>query len=157
MTAVLGRAELNSQPLSTIWTLSREGELVCVGKRGDLRHPHRIEFQDGRVWEIRRLTFDSIAIVEDGVQLAVASRTGPRGRWQIAGRTFSFDLEPQSVLRHRWLLEVGGQTVATIRGGVLSFNRIAVHTSLPVPLEGLWLAWAAVVHAWRAVGAPEEP
>lgn len=156
MTSVVGRAELTSQPLSTAWTLFREGQLVCVGRRADLRHPHRIEFQDGRVWEIERLTFDTLALVEDGTQLAVATRTDPRGRWQIAGKTFSFDLKPDSIIRHRWSLIVGGQPVATLRGGLLTFNRIAIDTSLPVPLEGLWLAWAVMVHAWRAVGGPEE-
>ncbi len=155
MTAVLGRAELTSQPLSTVWTLSRDDQLVCVGRRRDLRHPHRIEFQDGRIWEIERLTFDSIALIADGVQLAVATRTDPRGRWQIAGPTFSFDLHPQSVMRHRWTLSVGGQPVATIRGGLMSFNRMSIDTTLPVPLEALWLAWAAMVHAWRAAGGPE--
>lgn len=108
------------------------------------------------MWEIRRLSFDRLSLVEDGVLLAAATRTSPLGRWQIAGRTFSFDLKPDSIIRHRWLLIVGGQTVATLRGGALTFNHISIDTSLPVPLEGLWLAWAVMVHAWRAVGGPEE-
>lgn len=155
MTSVLGHAELTSSPLSTVWTLHGDDELICIGRRSDLRRPHRIEFEDGRVWELERSSFDTISLVEDGVQLAVATRTDPRGRWQIAGPTFSFDLQPQSVLRHRWLLIVGGQTIATLRGGLLSFNTISVDTALPLPLEGLWLAWAAMVHPWRAVGGPE--
>lgn len=155
--AVVGTAELSSPTFSSEWTLFREDELVCRGHRSDLRHPHVVEFDDGRQWRIERRNFDTIELTQDGVVLATATRTDPRGRWQIAGRTFSFDLRPESILRRRWLLIVGGQTVAVLRGGLLSFNRIAIDAALPVPLEGLWLAWAAIVHAWRAVGGPEEP
>ncbi len=156
MNGLVGTAQLTSTLFSPVWTLSRQGEVLCTGRRSDLRHPHTVRFSDGRTWTIERRSFDLVQVVENNTVLASATRLDVRGAWEISSQTFAFELRPRSFLRHRWDLIVGGQPIATLRGGLLTFNRMAVDATLPVPLEGLWLAWTVAVHTWRAVGGPDD-
>jgi hypothetical protein len=57
-------------------------------------------------------------------------------------------------LPRRWSLRFGSEPVGRLAGGLLSYNHLAVHTDLAVPVVALALTWHVLARPWEAAAAP---
>lgn len=109
---------------------------------------------DGRQWLIRPAGWGAVELVEGDLLLARAERRTWLGRvWDLTGESFGYELRARSMALRRWSIELGGGTIATLTGGLASFNRLKVEAGIPIPLETVMLSWHVIVRAWEAAAA----
>ncbi len=152
---VKGPIQARSPFLSRIWEFrGPDGPLAKV-QRSVRDRSSRIILTDESEWQIEPAGWGRLVLSDEtGETIGEATRDSLSGRsWQISGRAFGYDLTVDSMLRRRWSLGPSGSPIATLHGGILSFNTMRIETGLPIPLEALLLAWHPIVRAWEAASA----
>ncbi len=146
-----GIGEMRSTVFSRTWELRKDGALIAVVHRNVWRRTSEVELNDGRRWLISPDGWGVVALTERDEVLARAERQNWLGRaWDLTGDSFGYELRPRSMTFRKWSIELGGDEVARLDGGVASFNQIGIEADLPVPLEAVMLSWHIIVRAWEA-------
>ncbi len=145
---------MRSPLFSRTWELGQNDRLIASAHRSVWRRTSEISLPDGRQWLIKPAGWGVVELVEGEVPLARAERRNWLGRiWDLTGESFGYELRARSMTLRRWSIELGGGAIATLVGGVASFNRLRVDAGLPVPLEAVMLSWHVIVRAWEASAA----
>ncbi|MFQ5948892.1 MAG: hypothetical protein ACE5KX_08535, partial [Acidimicrobiia bacterium] len=57
-------------------------------------------------------------------------------------------------LPRAWSLTLGNEAVCSLRGTVLSYNRLRMHSDIAVPVLTIVLAWQVIARPWEAAAHP---
>ncbi|MCB2224786.1 MAG: hypothetical protein KQH83_11520 [Actinobacteria bacterium] len=152
--AVSGEARFTSTPFSNRWELWSEGERLATLTRHPRHHTSEAVLADGTALLLRPEGWGAVAALSDGKETARVTRRSWWGRrWEITSPLFGYDLTSDPLPR-RWTIRVGDVPIARLAGGMLSYNRLAVHADLAVQVPALVLAWHVLARPWEAAAAP---
>lgn len=153
---VSGPIQARSPLFSRVWSFIDPSGPLGRATRSVTGRTSEIVLTDGTRWLIKPSGWGHLVLTERDRQIGEASREGVSGRrWQVSGQSFSYELGVDSMLRRRWQLGPTGSPIATLHGGIVSFNTMRIETGLPVPLEAIVLAWHPIVRAWEAASAAQ--
>ena len=152
---VSGDIELESPWLSSEWRMvQREQELAWIRRHGRL-YVSDVQLADGTRWLLEPAGSGVVRAVESpGTEIARVERRSWIGRrWDLASQLFAYELISDPRPR-RWFISVGGAPVAQISGSLVSYNTVAVTTSIGIPLVAVLLAWHVIARPWEAAAEP---
>jgi hypothetical protein len=151
---VIGDCRFSSGFMSNRWFLTRGDDMLAEMRRIPSRHVSEVLLADGTIYEIRPEAWGTVVAISDEAELGRIVRTSWWGRsWDLTGPGFACALTSDPLPR-RWSLRIGTEPVGRLKGSPLSYNRLAVHTDVAVPVSGLTLAWHILVRPWEAAAAP---
>jgi hypothetical protein len=151
---VVGDARFDSRLFSNRWTLARDSEPLAEMQRDPSRLVSRGSFSDGTTFDLIPNGWGTVEMEVDDIVLARIDRRSWWGRrWEISGTGFVCDLTSDRAPR-RWTLRIGGQPVGRLKGSLLSYNRLDVHTDIATPVHALVLAWQVLARPWEQAAAP---
>lgn len=155
---VAGNAEMRSPPFSRVWRLRQNGTVLAIARRSVRARASTVDLPDGTNWVVAPAGWGVVQVLEDDVPIVTATRVNPMGRfWDLTSSNFNYELRARSMARRRWIIGQGGAPIAELRGGILSFNRLAIRADLPVPVEAIMAAWHLIVRAWEAASQAVRP
>jgi hypothetical protein len=151
---VTGPIQARSPLFSRVWTFTGPSGPIGQATRSVIGRSSAIALPDGTRWSIKPAGWGHLVLTENGEEVGEATREGVSGRnWRVSGQSFSYDLGVDSMIRRRWQLGPVGSPIATLHGGMMSFNTMRIETGLPIPFEAIVLAWHPIVRAWEAASA----
>lgn len=123
-------------------------------RRDPSRHTSSGRFADGTPFSLTPSGWGTVLMESDVLQLGRIDRRSWWGRrWEIGGTGFACELTSDPAPRH-WTLRIGGEPIGQLSGTLWSYNRLAVHTNISVPVHALVLAWHVLARPWEAAAAP---
>jgi len=151
---VVGDSRFESALLSNQWQL-RQGKVVLADlQRVPSRHLSLLRLADGTGLELRPKGWGTVVAMHGDTEVGrVVRRSWLGRRWQLTGPGFACDLTSDPLPR-RWSLRLGTEPIGRLAGAPFSYNRLAVHTDLAVPVVALALAWHVLARPWEAAAAP---
>lgn len=151
---VVGSCRFRSAPFSNRWELLQGEERLALLQRIPTRHVSEVALPGRIRAELQPQGWGTVVALSDGEELGRVERTSWLGRsWDLVTPTFSCRLTSDPLPR-RWSLRIGTEPVGRLSGGLLSYNRLEVHTDVAVPVIGLALAWHVLARPWEAAAAP---
>jgi len=146
-----GLITIESPWLSRVWQFSDGSGSVAHATRNVAQRTSLITLDSGRQWMTVPDGWGRIRLLEGDHIVATAERSDMLGRvWELHSDRFAYQLESESMIRRHWTIGPIGSPFATLRGGLLSFNRMTLGAGLPIPLEAVVLSWQAIVRPWEA-------
>jgi hypothetical protein len=141
--------------LSNVWMLHHGDTLLARLIRVPSRHTSEVAFPNGRLLELRPEGWGIVTATSDDEQIwgRILRRSWWGRAWDIEGQGFAIALTSDPIPR-RWSLRIGGEPVGRLAGGVVSYNRLDVHTDITVPVAALALAWHVLARPWEQAAAP---
>jgi hypothetical protein len=151
---IYGDCRFESMLFSNRWRLIQGKQVLAELQRVPTRHTSLLRFPDRTLVEIRPSGWGTVVAYRGADELGRVTRLSWWGRtWQLTGPGFACSLT--SDLRpRRWSLRLGAEPVAQLSGGLLSYNRLAVHTDVAVPTVSIALAWHVLARPWEAAASP---
>lgn len=152
---IRGEAQLVSPWFSNNWSLFSHGVEIARLRRIPRLYISTARFPDGTEWTIEPDGFAVVKAVDaQGTEVARITRRSWWGRrWDVAGAGFAYELVSDPIPR-RWRIEVGGSTLAEIRGSLISYNAVTIDAPLSIPVAVAVLAWHVIARPWEAAAAP---
>ena len=151
---VVGPCRFESALMSNRWRLLQGTKVLAELQRVPSRHVSLLRLADGTGLELRPTGWGTVVAVHGDTEVGrVVRRSWWGRRWQLTGPGFACDLTSDPLPR-RWSLRFGSEPVGRLSGTALSYNRLAVHTDLAVPVVSLALAWHVLARPWEAAAAP---
>lgn len=152
---ILGSARMRSPLFSNLWVLTADGDELARLRRFPREHLSRGELADGTGITLAPLGWGTVrATSSEGDELGRIDRRSWWGRrWEITAPGFQVELMSRTLPR-RWAMTVGGEPIAELAGGMLSYNRLDIFTSLNVPVVATLLAWQVISRPWEAAAYP---
>jgi hypothetical protein len=109
---------------------------------------------DGTRFDLTPDGWGTIVLTADGDDLSRIDRQSWWGRrWEISGLGFGCDLTSDSLPR-RWTFRLGDAAIGRLAGTAWSYNRLAVHTDVAIPVHALILAWHVLARPWEQASVP---
>ena len=140
--------------MSNRWRLLQGTRVLADLQRVPSRHVSLLRLADGPGLELRPAGWGTVVAVQGDTEVGRVVRQSWWGRrWQLTGPGFACDLTSDPMPR-RWSLRFGTEPVGRLSGAPLSYNHLAVHTDLAVPVVSLALAWHVLARPWEAAAAP---
>ena len=151
---VVGSCRFESAFGSNRWRLLRDRKVLAEMQRVPSRHISLLRLADGTSLELRPAGWGTVVAALGETEVGRVERRSWWGRrWQLTGPGFACDLTSDPMPR-RWSLRFGTEPMGRLSGGLFSYNRLAVHTDLAVPVVTLALAWHVLARPWEAAAAP---
>jgi hypothetical protein len=154
--SIHGTARMTSPWFSPAWRLvDWQGVTVAEMRRYPRMHVSTVHFTDGTAWILEPEGWGVVRALDvERNEVGRVTRQSWMGRrWQITAPQWAYDLVSDPIPR-RWHLAVGGATIATISGSLVSYNSVTVATVLAVPAAAVILAWHVIARPWEAAAAP---
>ena len=152
--SVVGDCRFQSPLLSNRWVLVQGKEVLAELQRVPSRHISLLRLADGTLVELRPAGWGTVVAVQGEMEVGrVVRRSWWGRRWELTGPGFACELTSDPLPR-RWSLRFGTEPIARLSGGAFSYNRLAVHADLAVPVVALALAWHVLARPWEAAAAP---
>lgn len=152
--AVIGDIDLSSRLMSNRWQLSAGGAVVAELLRVPTRHTSLVELASGERYDLVPEAWGTVVARSGNDEVGRAERTSWLGRsWSLTGPAFSVALTSDPLPR-RWSLRLGSEPVARISGGVVTYNRLRIHSDVTLPIVAIALAWHVLARPWEAAAAP---
>ncbi len=152
---IRGEAHLLSNWFSNDWRIENMGTQVARLRRFPRLHVSAVQLVDGTEWTLEPDGFAVVKAVDSqGTEVGRVTRRSWWGRrWDVTGPGFNYELVSHPVPR-RWNIDVGGSTVAEIRGSLVSYNTVTIDAPLSLPTVAAVLAWHVIARPWEAAAAP---
>ncbi|NQV05832.1 hypothetical protein HQ535_04720 [bacterium] len=151
---VIGETEARSNFMSNKWVLTSAGNRAATLTREPTRHTSYVVLADGTDLVLAPDAWGTVVAMSGDTEVGRATRTSWLGRsWEVSGPTFSANLTSDPIPR-RWKLRLGREEVGQFSGGVLSYNRLHLHSVIAVPVVVVALAWHVLARPWEAAAAP---
>jgi len=152
---IRGEGRLLSPWFSNQWVLMNQGSELARMRRFPRLYISAVQLADGDEWTLEPDGFAVVkALNEDGEEVGRITRRSWWGRrWDVTGPGFAYELVSHPMPR-RWRIEVGGATVAEIRGSAVSYNTVTIDAPLSLPTCAGVLAWHVIARPWEASAAP---
>ncbi|MBN2114196.1 MAG: hypothetical protein JW785_08740 [Acidimicrobiia bacterium] len=151
---VVGDCRFESSLMSNRWRLLQDKAVLAQLDRVPSRHISAVRLADGTRLELRPAGWGTVVAMQDDTEVGRVERHSWWGRrWRLTGPGFACDLVSDPLPR-RWSLRFGTEPIGRLAGTPLSYNRLAVHTDLAVPVVALALAWHVLARPWEAAAAP---
>jgi hypothetical protein len=130
---IYGDCRFESMLFSNRWRLIQGKQVLAELQRVPTRHTSLLRFPDRTLVEIRPSGWGTVVAYRGADELGRVTRLSWWGRtWQLTGPGFA----------------------CSLTGGLLSYNRLAVHTDVAVPTVSLALAWHVLARPWEAAASP---
>jgi hypothetical protein len=151
---VFGACRFESALLSNRWRLVQGRQVLAELQRVPSRHVSLLRLPDRTLVELRPHGWGTVVACRGDEELGrVVRRSWWGRRWDLSGPGFACALTSDPMPR-RWSLRYGNEPVGRLAGGVLTYNRLNVHTDIAVPVASLALAWHVLARPWEAAAAP---
>ncbi len=152
---VIGDCRFESRFFSNRWRLVQRDAVIAELRRMPSRHMTMLHLPDQQPVELRPARWGTVIAADpDGNERGRIERQSWWGRrWEISGSGFACALTSDPLPR-RWTLRFGTEPVARLSGTPWSYNQLAVHTDVAVPVTALALAWHVLARPWEAAAAP---
>jgi hypothetical protein len=151
---VYGTCRFESALLSNRWRLVQGKQVLAELQRVPTRHVSLLRLPDRSLIELRPFGWGTVVAYHGDQEVGRVIRHSWWGRrWHLTGPGFACDLTSDPLPR-RWSLRFGAEPVGRLSGGMLSYNRLAVHTDVAVPVASLALAWHVLARPWEAAASP---
>jgi hypothetical protein len=152
---VIGDCRFESRFLSNLWRLVQRDQVIADLRRMPSRHISMLHIPGQPTVELRPTSWGTVVALDpDENERGRIERQSWWGRrWEITGSGFACALTSDPLPR-RWTLRLGTEPVARLSGTAWSYNRLAVHADLAVPVVSLALAWHVLARPWEAAAAP---
>ncbi len=151
---VVGESQFRSGVFSNRWTLAQGSNSLANLRRDPSRHTSSGRFEEGPRFQLTPSGWGTVLMETDELPLGRIDRRSWWGRrWEIGGTGFACELTSDPMPR-RWTLRIGGEPIGRLKGNPLSYNKLAVHTDVSVPVHALVLAWHVLARPWEAAAAP---
>ena len=151
---VSGECRFTSMPLSNRWELWHQSDRLATMVRSPRRHTSRVILDDGTELTLTPMGWGTVAALEGEAEWGrIVRRSWWGRRWELVSPTFGYNLTSDPIPR-RWRLRVGDHVIGRLAGGWLSYNRLAIHLDVAVPVVPLVLAWHVLARPWEAAAAP---
>jgi hypothetical protein len=152
--SIVGSCRFDSRTFSNRWTLHRDGQVIAELRRDPTRHTSSGMFADGTSFVLVPNGWGTVEILVEGSPIGRIDRRSWWGRrWEIGGSGFGCDLTSDPLPR-RWTFRLGGEPIARLAGGLISYNRLDVVTHMTLPAHAVILAWHVLARPWEAAAAP---
>ena len=152
---ITGSAQLESSLFSNLWELHDSNGVIATVRRFGKMHVSTARLADGTEWLIEPAGWGTVRVMDDDYEVAKITRLSMWGRrWNIEGFGFAYQLVSDPRPRS-WHLEIGSNPLAQFRGGLFSYNSLAIETGLSVPVAAILLVWHVVARPWEAAAAPK--
>jgi len=149
-----GACRFDSALFSNRWQLTQGKEVLAELQRVPSRHVSLLHLPGRVLVELRPSGWGTVVAYQGDAEVARVMRRSWWGRrWDLTGPGFACTLTSDPMPR-RWSLRFGAERVAQLSGGLLSYNRLTVHTHVAVPVVSLALAWHVLARPWEAAAAP---
>jgi hypothetical protein len=151
---VVGNCRFESPLMSNRWRLLQDRKVLAEAQRVPTRHISLLRLADSTNLELRPAGWGTVVALAGEQEVGRATRRNWWGRrWQLSSPGFACDLVSDPMPR-RWSLRFGSEPVGHLSGGLLTYNRLLIHTDLAVPVVSLALAWHVLARPWEAAAAP---
>lgn len=151
---VVGDCRFESALGSNRWRLLQDRKVLAELQRVPTRHTSLLRLPGSPEIELRPAGWGTVVALQGDTEVGrVVRRSWWGRRWQVSGPAFACDLVSDPLPR-RWSLRFGSEPVGRLAGGLLSYNHMAVHTDLAVPVVALALTWHVLARPWEAAAAP---
>lgn len=152
--AIVGDCRFESALGSNRWRLLQDRKVLAELQRVPTRHTSVLRLPGTGDMELRPAGWGTVVAMHGDTEVGrVVRRSWWGRRWQVSGPGFACDLVSDPLPR-RWSLRFGSEPIGRLSGGLLSYNRLAVHTDLAVPVVALALSWHVLARPWEAAAAP---
>lgn len=152
---VVGEAELRSPLFSNHWQLVQSGNVMAELHRLGRIYVTTADLADGGRLLMEPAGQGTVKAVDDaGAEVArIVRRSWIGRRWEITGLGYNYGLRSDPRPR-RWHLEIANAPVTEFHGSVMSYNHVAIRSSLAVPVPAILLTWHVVARPWEAAAEP---
>ena len=151
---VYGHVDIRSPWFSSRWRVERDGETVCTLQRLGRIYTTVVDREDSRWILDPHGTGVVRAIDGEGREFGrVVRRSWVGRRWDLVSQSWNYELVSDPRPRS-WGIRVGGAPAASIRGSLVSYNRVKVDALIGVPLVAVLLSWHVVARPWEAIAEP---
>ena len=154
---IVGQAEMTSDLFSNSWTLVSGGQVLAQAVRRPRHRITGVELADGTRWVLQPDGWGVVRCIEEDVPIAkIIRQSALNRRWEASGVGYSYTLASDGMVPRRWVLQIGDEPCAWLRGASLTYNKVHIEAPISIPLSAAVLSWHVVARPWEAAAfAPD--